>query len=68
MAKNLYPQLKTHSSFESAAARRRMQSRRTEKNTPNKRDIIAFRKPPKKTSWILKMTQLYLHIISSERK
>lgn len=48
MAMHLYPQLKTHSSFESAPGRCRMQSRFTEGNIPDKRDIIAFHNLPKR--------------------
>lgn len=48
MAMHLYPQLKTHSSFESAPGRCCMQSRCTQGNMPNKRDIIAFHNLPKR--------------------
>lgn len=48
MAMHLYPQFKTHSSFESAPGRCRMQSRCTEGNMPDKRDIIAFHNLPKR--------------------
>lgn len=48
MAMHLYPQLKTHSSFESASGRCHMQSRCTEGNTLHKRDIIAFHSLPKR--------------------
>lgn len=48
MAMHLYPQLKSHSSFESAPGRCRMQSRCTEGNMPDKRDIIAFHNLPKR--------------------
>lgn len=48
LAMHLYPQLKTHSSFESAAGRCCMQSRCTEGNTPDKRHIIASRNLPKR--------------------
>lgn len=41
LAMHLYPQLRTHSSFESAAGRCHMQNRYCEGNTPNKRHIIA---------------------------
>lgn len=41
LAMHLYPQLKTHISFESAASACSMQSRCTEGNTADKRHIIA---------------------------